>query len=269
MQIDKIFELTEQRYNQFVNRGDDWPSFPPQMHWDKYVRKYILNKGSADFGKDFIKPGYKYIRPSDKVTLYCSRLGYFAAHYYSSFAAFQKLKDFADLTDKSILFVDFGCGPATSGLSFVDSFNSKDIEYIGIDSAAAMRERAKEFLAIYQIKKYEFHQNFTELNGKLSQKENEVILLNFSFLLASKTFTGDLKSLLNIIQKEIKNITKTRIIFVYQNPLKTNHSNWQILKEEMREYGFKSIIASEGNQLGYYNEQQKRQSNTYFDILTN
>lgn len=264
MQIEKIFELTELYYNSFVNRGDNWPLFPPQMSWDKYARKFILNNGSANFNEAFVRGGYRWIEPRDKVTLYCSELGYFATHYYSSLEIFQNN---INLSGSPVLFIDFGCGPATSGLSFIDSFNNIDIEYIGIDTSVAMIERAKKFIDVYQVKKYEFHQNFNELNGKLFQSEHKVIVLNFSFLLANETFTGDLESLLNVIQKEVKGIIDTRIIFVYQNPLNINHANWQTLKEKMRAYGFTSKVLN--NQLKYYHAQQRRYFNTHFDILTN
>lgn len=175
-----------------------------------------------------------------------------------------------------MLFIDFGCGPATSGLSFIDSFNDIDIEYIGIDTAEAMTERAKKFIDVYQIDKYEFHQNFNELNGKLAQSKHEVIVLNFSFILANETFKGDLESpsnkgdlesLLNDIQKEVIDITNARIIFVYQNPLSIIHDNWQILKEKMRENGFTSKVSN--HKLKYYHAQEERYFNTHFDILTN
>lgn len=31
MKIEKIFKLAEQDYSQFINRGDDWQSAPPQI----------------------------------------------------------------------------------------------------------------------------------------------------------------------------------------------------------------------------------------------
>ena len=112
-----------------------------------------------------------------KVAYYCSKEGYFGNHYYSSYALFKKLYQHIKLHKKSILFIDFGCGPATSGMAFIDSLKNQselpsyiatsgmtstdslkitDINYVGVDIAPAMIEKAEEFLGIYVLKNKDF-----------------------------------------------------------------------------------------------------------------
>lgn len=77
--IAKVFKMIDQQYEEFKikNNSVDW-----NIH-GQYVRNDILKNGSTNFNEPYIDKFHK-ILPEDKVTLYCSKHGYFGGHYYSS-----------------------------------------------------------------------------------------------------------------------------------------------------------------------------------------
>jgi DNA replication ATP-dependent helicase Dna2 len=105
-----------------------------------YIRQIILGQGRADFTNSF-----NGLSPEDKVLLYCCY--YMRMHMDSLFVILSNhldvLKKRIFSNTKKIIFVDFGCGPISSSISFssfrhnLTEYLNKDINFICIDNSAA------------------------------------------------------------------------------------------------------------------------------------
>ena len=122
---------------------------PPTRAWEDevrnrdsyYRRRDILDQGRANFDVPF-----KGLSPSDKVLIYCNH--YMPMHLISSYHIFRVHTRFftTHLTSagNNVVFIDFGCGPLTSGIAFWAFARQSNIIYLGIDSSQAMRAKAQE-----------------------------------------------------------------------------------------------------------------------------
>lgn len=110
-----------------------------------YHTRQILERGTADFNTSF-----NGLTPDEKVIIYCYY--YMQMHIVSSFHVFKKsdslLKEYIRDPNKNIVFIDFGCGPMTSGVAlawyygFLDDKKQQYFHYIGIDNGEAMIRKA-------------------------------------------------------------------------------------------------------------------------------
>ena len=101
----------------------------------KYHRETILEQGRTNFDESF-----KGLTSKEKVLIYC--LHYMPMHLFSSYHIFTK---YLPLVNNKVVFVDFGCGPLTSGIAFWTTFSGySDITYFAIDSSDWMRDKAQE-----------------------------------------------------------------------------------------------------------------------------
>ncbi len=114
---------------------------PRTQPWVEYVvntnhtyhREEILKRGRANFSEP-----YNELSSEDKVLLYC--IYYLPMHLFSSYHVFSK--HLASISDK-VVFIDFGCGPLTSGIAFWAFAQQSNITYLGIDNSEAMRYKAE------------------------------------------------------------------------------------------------------------------------------
>ena len=97
------------------------------------IESTFWKRGSTHFDKEF-----EGLSPEDKVSLYC--LYYVPMHLFSSYHVFTK---YLTLASDKIVFIDFGCGPLTSGIAFLAAFERhSDITCISIDESRVMRDKA-------------------------------------------------------------------------------------------------------------------------------
>ena len=243
-----------------------------------YHRETILERGRTNFSKHF-----NGLTPEDKVLIYC--VYYMPMHLFSSYHIFTKYLTFVN---SNAVFVDFACGPLTSGLAFWAAFGEDSaLTYLGIDSAQRMRDKAKE---INQHGPYGGEPFFrkggvtSDWNG-LSQSLDDYIMrgdqtqiiFNFCYFLASKTL--DIEHLSNVLIQIVEKYNQHKMFVIYQNPpipdgysLQTSrlHKNWYFLKTQLSM--FQSQITQSNTERFSYDSLGDGLPLTfdfYFDILSN
>jgi ribosomal protein RSM22 (predicted rRNA methylase) len=106
----------------------------------------VLRKGRTDFSAAYERDGNS-LSPEELVDLYC--YCNMKGHFFACMDTFQKASKTIEKLyspNKSIFMVDVGCGPGTAGLALAEVFPNRCLNYTGIDSAKAMRNKAKVLL---------------------------------------------------------------------------------------------------------------------------
>ncbi len=260
----------------------DYPSTPA---WETEVRNKsrdyrrieILERGRTDFDISF-----NGLTPEDKVLLYC--IYYMPMHLYSSYHIYSN--HLRKLIPENVFFIDIGCGPLTSGIAFLAATSECNITYIGIDRSQAMLNKACE-INQYGIDKYStkpffqnshFDKDYTKLphlleSLEINQPNNTLIILNFCYVLASKTININLlsKTLNQIIQR----YRAFKFTIVYQNPVHPSnippelsflHQKWFALQPIFRFY--KSQVDNSNVEEFCYNRYDFCNT-VYYDLLYN
>lgn len=262
--------LTESWENKVINRSS------------QYHREVILERGSANFNEEF-----EGLPPADKVSLYC--LYYMPMHLFSSYHVFTK---YLPPLNNKVIFVDFGCGPLTSGIAFWAAFaGHSDITCISIDESRAMRDKAKD------INEYGHRGRRFFTKGKLAPNCNKLyedlddyivngdqtqIIFNCCYSLARDTLdteelsVGDLS---NVLIQIARKYSQHQMVVIYQNPpippgrsLQSSmfHENWYCLKTRLSM--FQSQITQSHTEPFSYDSLMDSLCHTrevYFDILSN
>ena len=184
-----------------------------------YHREKILEQGRSNFTEP-----YNGLSPEDKVSLYC--VYYLPMHLFSSYHIFSK--HLTSIGDK-VVFIDFGCGPLTSGIAFWAFAQPRDIIYLGIDSSQEMRDKAKK------INRYgpNNHEDSFFKDGRLVSDYNRLrevldkykyierddrtqIIFNFSYFLASETLV--IRDLSDVLIQVMERYGHHKACMIYQNP---------------------------------------------------
>ena len=244
-----------------------------------YHREEILDRGRTNF--DVPRAG---LSPQDKVSLYC--VHYMPMHLFSSYHIFTQ---YLTSVSNRVVFIDFGCGPLTSGIAFWAFARHHGITYLGIDSSQAMLEKAKEINRYGPNKKREpFFRNFQAIDDYhkltsllayyIKKGDRTQIIFNFCYFLASKTIDiGDLsKCLTQIVEKYHQH----KMCMVYQNPplpeidlplkLSFLHKNWTILKDNLSVF---TSQVTESNVVSFCYDSlinaSRHNTSVHYDILSN
>jgi len=208
-------------------------------------------------------------------------------HIVSSFHVFTSsdslLKDYILDPSKNIVFIDFGCGPLTSGVAlawyygFLDD-KQQDFHYIGIDNGEAMIRKAREIserqawrsCTFNFLESYEDHDYILEsLDKYLSsgQYQEYLIVLNYSYLFASSTL--DVSNLAQLVKKILDNNKSHKICLLYQNPTRKDlNTKWDEFKSNFPEL---CTVVVEKKKHSYRNTTGKKirttDINLYFETL--
>jgi hypothetical protein len=234
-----------------------------QVNAKKYLTEYqsdeiradILNYGRADFTQP-----YKNLTPYDRVQLYC----YFnmRKHFYTSYAIYEKIYTSLNVNvfqkNRDFIFIDFGCGALTSGLAIASLYQDSEnkplkINYIGIDIAESMLEKAKEFskTELFDTQSmFNFYTSWELIEDNFIEnltKNNAFIIFNASYLFASSSLNEN--SLASFVNKITFKLDKNAY-FIFQNPDRADRNEkYQNFKNEI---SFK-VEASETQKIYYKN----------------
>ena len=245
----------------------------------QYHRVDILKRGRTNFNEPF-----ESLSPKDKVLIYC--FYYMPMHLFSSYHIFTG-PFFPSLGDK-VVFIDFGCGPLTSGVAFWAFARQSDIIYLGIDNSQAMLDKAKEvneygpdrWKPFFDKGKFELICDYDHLAGLLDkyiEKDDKTqIIFNFCYFLASETLV--IRNLFDVLIRIVEKYNQRKMFVVYQNPpiperysLQTSkfHKNWYFLKTQLSMFQ-SQITQSNTEQFSYDSlvNGLPDPRDLYFDILS-
>ena len=205
---------------------------PPTRAWEdevrnrdsNYRRREILDRGRTNFDEPF-----NGLSPSDKVLIYCNH--YMPMHLISSYHIFRVHSRFftTHLTSarNNVVFIDFGCGPLTSGIAFWAFARQSNIIYLGIDSSQAMQAKAQavnqygpfqnrgSFFSRFEL--ISCHTQLTKLLGNIISRDDKILIVfNFCYFLASRTL--DISDLFDVMARIVREYSNHNMCMMNQNP---------------------------------------------------
>ena len=284
---DNYYKPGEDLLNLFANSVvQPFENHPRTQAWENHVRnkdftyhrETILRQGRTNFDEYF-----EGLTPKDQVLIYC--LHYMPMHLFSSYHIFTKHP--LPVSDK-VVFIDFGCGPLTSGIAFWAAFaRNRDITYLGIDSAKAMLDKAREinrhgpyrdretFIKGQSMSNYNrLHEH---LDSCITGDDQTQIIFNFCYFLASKTLNVD--DLSDCLTQIVTKYSQHKMCMIYQNPVKSPdlHHNWRTLKGKFSTFKSQVTQSDEKFSCDWLRLQNgrliwrrtKKPIDVYFDILSN
>lgn len=230
--------------------------------------KSIVGRGQARFDEPF-----NGLTPDDRVLVYC--YDNMQQHVVSQLYIFEKHKRFFNKylfeSTKKILFVDFGCGPLSSGIALAEHYlksqaNTREkinFNYIGIDQSDSMLMKAEKI----SLESSLFHSGstfnfFNPYDRNISPfrrtlfscidsyiNETALIILNFSYFFASGLL--DVSKLIYFVQNILDKYQFTQICLVFQNPQGGSvNDKWNLFKNGVAE--LESVIEGEISEDIYY-----------------
>ena len=192
-------------------------------YWEDIAR--ILRQGQSDFDQvSFDKSSNEYYFPKDKVSIYC--VHHMPRHLFGSYHIFTNFLTPMREEDK-IVFIDFGCGPLTSGIAFQTFAGQCDIAYLGIDSSQTMLNKAAA-INQYGPNKYKdpffdkiaLIRDYNGLTGLLDRYiekgDRGQIIFNFCYFFSSPTL--DITNLSDVLIQIMKAYNQHKMCLIYQNP---------------------------------------------------
>jgi hypothetical protein len=188
------------------------------------ISRRILARGLADFSAGY-RHSSGHLSPEELVSLYCYTN--MKKHFFTCRATFSEHREVIEDLFKPrgrILVIDFGCGPATAALALADLLPNRRMDYIGIDAAQAMRERARTLWEASQASRLieasstaEFWRSWDHIRID-SIRPGLSVMLVFSYFFASKSLrTEDVNGLAAWVDKLAGTHTGKPLALFYMN----------------------------------------------------
>ena len=192
------------------------------------IRTHILEYGRADFRAPCaaVTPPAS---PADRVALYCFynlRKHFFTTRYVLS-QVLESVAAHLQPTGGRLVFLDLGCGPLTSGLALADLYQARHhrsvpMQYVGLDIAPAMLDKAREFSeesAWFADSEFAFLDDKNEVRKLLVERLAQPgvpVILNASYLFASASL--DVADWAAFVSQLREQCPATTFYFIFQNP---------------------------------------------------
>ena len=252
-------------------------------YWEDMAR--ILRQGQSDFDEvSFDKPSNEYYFPKDKVSIYC--VHHMPRHLFGSYHIFTNCLTSTSKENK-VVFIDFGCGPLTSGIAFRAFAGQYDITYLGIDSSQTMLDKAA---AINRYGPNTYREPFFDqialirdygsltglLDKYIENGDRTEIIFNFCYFFSSSTLDPD--NLSDVLIQIMKEHNQHKMCLIYQNPdhrslpesrrLKL-YGKWEKLKSNLSMFR-SQVVQSDVETFSYcrlINGLPHNNANVYYEIL--
>ncbi|AFZ26649.1 hypothetical protein Cylst_4575 [Cylindrospermum stagnale PCC 7417] len=262
--------------------------------------KAIVGKGQQN-GKSYVISGqtefdepYEGLTPDERVLVYC--YNNMKQHTVSQLYIFEKHSEVFEPyffeSSKQVLFMDFGCGPLTSGIAvaryFSEHLQGKNqklkFRYIGIDKAESMLRKAKDFSQFpeffHKESEFRFYQPSSE-SISFAEKpssyitnfvnDTSLVILNFSYFFASPSLDENfIKSLVKFLKESVFiKFNSSAICLIFQNTQGSDFNiYWHEFCKQVSE--LKSTITGPIETIFYYHDMLSRKKNRptklYYDI---
>ena len=198
-------------------------------------KKDILKQGAADFDKK--ASGKTDEKAHYRAVYYMSGAGYMSMHIKQNRVSNNAYLDEMARAGNDILFVDFGCGPMTAGLTAAEIFSRYDSNYkqrtfyAGIDISRNMRILAEGINLEFQL----FNSNKFCIAETLKQVADSIdfrptaIVFSLSYVLSPDTLSKTLpKSLAAEWHEFVESFPSSEEVrVIYHNPDGNFHQNWE------------------------------------------
>ena len=202
-----------------------------------YNRLNVIEYGRTNFDQGTLEHS-----SMDKVNLYC--FYNMRKHYFSSMAIFKNFSDYFKIaftnSNNRITFIDFGCGPLTSGLAFNQHFSSIPnfyFNYVGIDISNAMLTKAKDFSKselFNRDSKFQFIKSLNDISEDYWESIftlSNLVVLNFSYLFGNLT-KDDAEKLATKVNLLLDKFPLNKYVLVFQNSsLEKRNRTYNIFKK--------------------------------------
>lgn len=223
-------------------RENDYLKYPLGYPID-VILKGVVGRGLTDFSENFRDPEFGELSTGDKVLLYC----YFnmKGHFKTALEVFRKHQPQLEALfspDGQTRFLDIGCGPGTGCLALADMLRGRRFKYIGIDAAAAMRDKAQQ---LWQAATKDgligdgsianFARSWDDIRLDNLQTDARVFLV-FSYFFASHSLTDKaIQSLARFVRALRDSPRITVIVMAYMNSsVEAAKSNYGLFKNLMQ-----------------------------------
>ena len=214
------------------------------------------------------------ISPKEQVLIYCYYI--MRMHYCSSKTLFNSYKDwFKNLINAlggRLQFIDIGCGPATCGIAFAESFLSEscDMQYTGIDVSVEMKAMGEQLVSsVFKNQlRHRFLSAFGELSSDYWEAISEVpslIIFNLSYVFSNldSKFT---ESLARMISEKMKKYTLNKFVFVVQHSECDKRLNtYKVFKRIISP--FVTVYKTEDSEFRYQLNYKERSRDFSYEIL--
>lgn len=205
-------------------KADNRTQYPHILYGytNDYIRNNVIEYGRTNFDQATIEHS-----SADKVNLYC--FYNMRKHFFSSVAIFKSFHDYFKSafsnSNNRITFIDFGCGPLTSGLAFQHSFATVlnfHFDYVGIDISNAMLNKAKEFSEsglFSRDTKFQFAKSLKDISESYWESVltlSNTVILNFSYLFGNLS-KDDTEKLAIKINALLDKYPLNKFVLVFQN----------------------------------------------------
>lgn len=254
-------------------------------YWEDIAR--ILRQGQSNFDStSFDKSSDAYYSPKDKVTIYC--IHHMPRHLFSSYHIFTNF--LTPINEKNkVVFIDFGCGPLTSGIAFRAFAGQCNTTYLGIDSSRTMLDKAASinkygpnkyrepfFHKFALIRGYKYDDLTGLLNKYIEKGDSTQIIFNFCYFFSSPTL--DINNLSDVLIEIMKEYKQHKVCLIYQNPDHQSlsggrrfnvYGKWEKLKTNLLTFG-NQVIQSNVETFSYcrlINDLPHNNAKVYYEIL--
>ena len=188
-----------------------------------------------DWGQAQFDEPWRDMSPADRAMLYA----YFnqKGHLEELSEAFRMV--FANQMPNAPIVIDLGCGPATGGLALAGVLDPPDLDYIGVDQSAAMRELGERLTASApRLKAMRRHwaSDLKSVGWNRAPGWRPVLVI-VSYLLASPTLEP--AKLVDHLDTLLARLGNGRVTMLYTNsPRPSANRNFPAFEEAMRRTGF-------------------------------